>query len=87
MNITKLGSKFSETRIDNEIVLMNIDTGSFYALKSTSLAIWDAIDIYKTRAATIEALMSKFSVTPTRCEADVDAFLAEIEKAGFVTLG
>ena len=86
MIITKLNNKFVETRIDDEVVLMNIDTGNFYALKKSSLAIWDMIATTNTKASIITELTAQFSVSHDQCEADVDSFLTEVEKAGFVTL-
>lgn len=85
--ITKNKNKFVETRIDNEVVLMNVDNGNFYALKSTGLAIWDIIETKSNRASVINALTLKFLVANDLCETDVDAFLSEMVEAGFVTLG
>ena len=86
MIVSKVKTAFAETRIDGEIVLMNIDTGSLFALKATGLAIWDLIGDANDRASIIASLAAKYPVAPDQCEKEVDAFLIEIEKAGFVTL-
>ena len=86
MIVSKAKNTFAETRIDGEIVLMNIDTGNFFALKATGLAIWDLIADANDRTSIVQSLAATYSVAPDQCEKEVDAFLFEIEKAGFVTL-
>ena len=77
---------FVETRIDDELVLMNIDTGSFHALKGTGLAIWQLLDGGDGRTDIIAALTKRYDISAEQCGADVDQFLSDIEAAGFVTL-
>jgi hypothetical protein len=76
--------QFLETEIDGEAVLMKIDTGQFNALKDTSLVIWQAIDGHRDPAAIAALLAERYDIAPDICAAQVDAFLGELERAGFV---
>lgn len=84
MTIRKIEGSYIETSIDDELVLIQIDRGSFHALKGTGLAIWEMIDGTRHRDAIVDVLTSRFDVPRERCEADVDRFLGQVVQAGFV---
>ena len=82
----KITERFTETPLDDELVLMNIETGQFNTLKNTGLAIWQLID-GKSDTASIKAKMAEtHNVAADRCSAEVDHFLAELQEAGFVKI-
>lgn len=84
--IRKLEGRYVESRIDGEAVLVQLDNGTFHALKGSGLAIWDLIDGTRDGAAIVTALMGIFDVSRERCETDVDRFLRRMAEAGFVAL-
>ena len=80
----KAPSKYFETAIDDEIVLMNIDTGSFHSLKGPSVAIWNRIDGSRSTEKIISELVEQYDVEPDVCSRDVSGFLSDLTQAGFV---
>lgn len=80
----KDSARFFETVIDDEIVLMNVDTGSFHALKGSSVEIWNHIDGVRTADMIAGALIDCYEVEPNHCKRDVTSFLADLAQAGFV---
>jgi PqqD family protein of HPr-rel-A system len=82
--IRKATDHFAETPLDDELVLMNIDTGSFHALKGTGLAIWHLIDGSRDEAAVCAALQETYEVDPQTCQAEVGRFIDQMAEAGFV---
>ncbi len=82
--LAKAAARFSETTIDTETVVMDLDSGDFFSLTGTARAIWEMIDGTRNRAALIAALASEFAQAPGDIAADVDAFLAQLLAAGFV---
>lgn len=83
----KATGTFVEADIDGELVLMNIDTGRFSGLAGTAHTIWNMIDGARD-VATMKAELADAYGTPIEtCGPEVDAFLAKLEAAGFVTLG
>lgn len=82
--IIKAADQFAETRIDDEVVLMHIDSGNFHALKATGLAIWDLIDDQRDEAAISAELQGRFAVTPDECDREVTRFVGELRAAGFL---
>jgi hypothetical protein len=82
--IRKRENEFTETVIDDEIVIMHLDRGDFFALSGTAAAIWRLIDGTKGRDSLIEELSNDFDADPESVETDVDEFLEELGKAGLV---
>lgn len=79
--------RFSESRIDDEVVLMQIDSGEFFSLTGTGAAIWQAIDGTRDRGGLIAVLAELYGAEPGAIGPDVDAFLAQLTAAGLVTGG
>jgi hypothetical protein len=80
-------SKFVETDIDDETVVMVLDTGDFFSLADTARAIWRLIDGQRDRAAIVEALAADYAVPSAQIAAEVNAFLAELGEAGLLAQG
>jgi hypothetical protein len=79
MSLAKDGSKFVETRTDEETVVMALDTGEFFSLQDTARAIWELIDGTSGRETIIASLAAKYSVDPAAIAPEVDAFLGELQ--------
>lgn len=85
--IRKATASFAETELDDEVVLMNIDTGRFFALKGTGLAIWQLIDGERDLAAIGAAMTDRYEVDAAICAADVERLIEQMSDAGFVERG
>ena len=82
--LTKLPERFTETAIDDEIVVMKLENGDFFSLSGTAAAAWRLIDGNRDRPAIVAALAAEFDADDGRIAADVDAFLLELCDAGLV---
>ncbi len=85
--LTKAQERFSETAIDDEIVVMNLDTGDFFSLEGTARAAWLLIDGTRDLAAIITALAEQFGAPGDVVAADVELFVGELGRAGLVVSG
>ena len=83
--LAKAHDRFSETAIDQEIVVMSLATGDFFSLEGTARATWLLIDGTRDQAAIIAALGEHFSGPTAAVAADVAAFVAELGRAGLIT--
>ena len=63
---------------------MHIGTGAFHALKETGKAVWDLIDGARSLDEIKAVLAARYAIDAARCDADVTAFVAVLEKAGLV---
>lgn len=82
--LTKDPTAFAETRIDDEIVVMNLSSGDFFSLQGTGAAIWDLIDGNRNRAAVLAALTRDYDPGDADLAGDLDAFIAELRGSGLL---
>lgn len=84
--LAKAAGRFSETAIDDEVVVMNLDTGDFYSLTGTARAIWTLIDGTRTRADVLAALAAQYGgdTDADAMAAQLDAFVGDLRDAGLL---
>jgi hypothetical protein len=82
--VAKQAGRFTETEIDDEIVIMRLDTGEFFAVSGTAAAAWRLIDGSRDRGALLAALTAEFSGDEQQIEQDVDEFLAQLKATGLI---
>lgn len=80
--IRKLTQAFTETAIDQEVIVMSLASGEFYTLVDTARAIWLLIDGNRDRAGLIAALAADYG--PEVDAGEVDGFLGALAAAGLV---
>ena len=82
--ISKRTAAFSETAIDDEVVVMDLDRGDFFSLTGTAVSIWHKIDGTRSRSALIAELAQEYGRPVGEVTMDVDAFLAQLKSAGLI---
>ena len=85
--IAKLTDRFTETEIDDEIVVMKLDSGDFFSITGTGCAIWRLIDGARDRVALVAALLAEFPDGADAIAGDVDAFLRTLQDEGLLAAG
>lgn len=75
---------FSESAIDGEVVLLNLKDGTFFSLTGSAAVIWPLIDGTRTHAALLAELVQTYGATEAEIAPDLDAFLTQLAKAGFL---
>lgn len=80
----KHSQAFSETEIDGEVVVMDLDRGDFFSLTGTAAAIWRKIDGTRSRSVLIAELAKEYARPEGDVTQDVDAFLAQLKTAGLI---
>jgi len=83
----KAASRFVETALDDETIVMDVDSADFFSLNATAGAVWRLIDGTRDRDAIVAALAAEFAGTPDEIGADVDALIGQLRTAGFVVGG
>lgn len=87
IKLAKATGRFSETAIDDEVVVMSLESGDFFSLTGTARAIWTLIDGTRSRAALLTELAAQFDLEETALAGDLDAFLAQLGAAGLLGAG
>ncbi|WP_169829153.1 PqqD family protein [Tsuneonella mangrovi] len=81
--LTKIRSAYEASELDGEVVMIHADTGCFFALKGTGLAIWHALDEVADLDAVAARMAARYAVEPERCRREVDQFAQSLVEAGF----
>ncbi len=84
--ITKCAQSFAETSIDGERVLLHLESGEFFSVLDSALAIWAALDEVENRKELLAHLARQYEIPESELEPDVDFFLSELSEAGLVRL-
>lgn len=79
-------SSIVSTAMDNEAVLLNIDTGDYYTLNTTGSRVWEMIDGTKTVLDLVEEIVSRFEVSKDKAREDILNLLKELMKENLVEL-
>ena len=82
--LVKAAGRYSETAIDDEVVVMNIASGQFFALTDSARDIWNLIDGTRDRDGILAELSRAYQVEREAICADVDDFLAQLHAAGLL---
>lgn len=85
--VTKAAERFTETEIEDEVVVMHLDSGEFFSLTDTARAIWKLIDGTRSRDEIVAAMAQTHSADPETVSADVGDFLTELGGAGLLASG
>ena len=73
-------------RVGDEIMMMSPEHGKYIGVNEVGARIWELIEAPRDVAAVYEELQREFEVSPEVCKAEVDSFLAEMEKHGAIVL-
>lgn len=82
--LAKRSDRFTETDIDEEIVVMRLDNGEFFSLAGTAAVTWRLIDGTRDRGALLAALADDYDVGEASIESDVDEFLQQLKDGGLI---
>lgn len=82
--ISKCEGSYVETEVDGEVVLMNVDTSTFFSLEGTALDVWKAIDGAHDEAGIAALLAPQFDESEAQIAQHVGEFIASLAEAGLV---
>ena len=85
--LAKAVGHFSETLIDDEVVVMSLDSGDFFSLSGTARDVWELIDGTRDRAAITDVLAQQYAGPREAIAGEIDAFLAQLAGAGLLAAG
>jgi hypothetical protein len=73
-------------RVGDEIMMMSPEHGKYIGVNEVGARIWELIEAPRDVATVCEELQREFEVSPEVCKAEVDSFLAEMEKHGAIVV-
>lgn len=74
------------SEVDGELVMMDVDKGTYYGLDPVGSRIWQELSEPTRLADVCARLRSNYDVDQDRCESEVLAFVADLQRNGLVTI-
>jgi hypothetical protein len=85
MNVPrKLTANFVATRVDDEILIVDLDGGELLSLEGTGRAVWELIDGVRSEADIVAALAEEYDAPRARLAQDVRALVEQLAEAALV---
>lgn len=72
------------SRLQDDLVMMDIDKGKYFSLNPVATRIWDLIEKPLSLDELCKLLMEEYEVEAEQCRTDVDEVLAEMVRLGVV---
>lgn len=72
------------TRVDGEVMAMNVAEGACYGLDLIGSRIWDLVAKPISVAELVDRLTSEYAVSRDQCRADVGALLVQMDAEGMI---
>jgi hypothetical protein len=79
------GAEVAARRVDDRVVLVNLQTNHIYSLNATGSRLWELLGVARSRDELVAALRDEFDVAPAQLEHETDSLLAELQQASLVT--
>ena len=76
------GAECVGTEVEDALVLLDLDGGSYFALNGPAADVWEALADPVTEAQLVDRLVAKYEVTPERCAGSVARLLDELAAKG-----
>jgi hypothetical protein len=71
-------------RIDDGIILLNLNTNSFYKLNRTGSRFWELLCAGNAVPAIEQQILSEFDIEATELRNEIDALLADLSEKALV---
>ena len=66
------------SHIDDEVVMMSIETGEYYGLNTVASRIWELLEKPHTFRWLVDLLIQEFDIDESKCQNDVTVFLNQL---------
>lgn len=75
---------FSTAQVQDDLMMLNVEQGAYYSLDPIGAEIWKLLEQPAAVRDVVELLQKKYDVSALQCQADVQAFLEEMQKNGMI---
>ena len=82
--IRKLTDNFIATRVDDELLIVDLDGGELFSLRDTARSVWNAIDGMRDEIAIAGKMSDEHEGDPARIAIEVATLLGELEDAALI---
>ena len=80
------GEDYVFNEVDGELVMMNIEDGSYASINDTGKSIWGLIEEPKTVDEVLTALIVEYDIDRQTAETEVISFIKKLVKVKVITI-
>ena len=73
-------------RLDDELVLLNLDSEAYYGLDEVGTRMWEVLSSSPSVEAAFEQLLSEYDVDSVKLRADLEKLVNQLVENGLVEL-
>lgn len=72
--------------VDDDIVMFHPDRGAYFAAREVGSRVWELVEQPISLEELCRTLTEEYDVEPSRCRAEIEAFVSQLHDAGLVEL-
>lgn len=77
-------NRLASQRVDDEMLIISSDSNKLTILNDTGARVWELLETERTVDDIVRIICAEFECDLARVEADVETFLADLERRGHV---
>lgn len=77
---------FSTAAVHDDLMMLNVEQGAYYSLDPIAAEIWSMLEKPAAVHDLVDRLQKRYAVTREQCQADVLAFLGEMDGNGMILI-
>ena len=78
--------KIIQSKIGEEVVMMDMDSGFYFGLNSVASAIWSKLENEITLDALVEEMLKDYAVEKMLCEHDTKELLEQLREKNIIRI-
>ena len=82
--VVQLDPELIYSKVGDEIVLLNMETGDYFKVNSVGSRIWDLINNPMKVSEICSVLLSEYEITAEVCEKEVLSFISLLKEKSFL---
>jgi Coenzyme PQQ synthesis protein D (PqqD) len=79
------GLPFAHQVIEGEVVIVNVEDGTYYSLRDTGADVWTLLEGGASIREVVDELGRRYQTDPAEIQAGVEHLLAELQREGIVS--
>ena len=83
----ELGDDVTWCDLQNDVVILNVDTGVYFGLEGAGGQMWRELVEHRSLEKAFEALKKQFDVKPDELKRDLEALVRQLAEKGLVSAG
>lgn len=83
-SLIKRNDDLLSSEMDDEIVMMNLESNNYYGLNKIGKDIWECLEEELTFNDLCNKLVSKYDVSLEQCKKDVTPFLEKLKESNII---